>query len=315
MLVVHGSLPVPDVARGAVLAIGNFDGVHRGHKALLSEAVKTAKTLSRKAGAVIFEPQPREFFHPEEAHFRLTPLSEKLRLLELFGLDLVAVLDFNAELAGLSADQFVEQILVRSYNVAHVVIGYDFRFGKARAGTPELLCSAGETYGFGVSVINQQAEEGEVFSSTAIRLHLAQGDVRGAAHALGHWWRVTAPVISGQKLGTELGFPTANVELPRGTALRHGIYAARVVIGEEIHDGAAYFGTRPSADDGPVRLEVFILDFQGDLYDREIAIEFVDFIREDKRFETFDALKAQIVEDCVQARAILSAVREKPPII
>ncbi|CFW98762.1 bifunctional riboflavin kinase and FAD synthetase [Candidatus Filomicrobium marinum] len=315
MLVVHGSLPVPDVARGAVLAIGNFDGVHRGHKALLAEAVKTAKALSRKAGAVIFEPQPREFFHPEEAHFRLTPLSEKLRLLELFGLDLVAVLDFNAELAGLSADQFVETILVRTYDVAHVVIGYDFRFGKARAGTPESLCQAGEKHGFGVSVINQQAEEGEVFSSTAIRLHLAQGDVRGAAHALGHWWRVAAPVISGQKLGTELGFPTANVELPRGTALRHGIYAARVVIGDEIHDGAAYFGTRPSADDGPVRLEVFILDFQGDLYDREIAIEFVDFIREDKRFETFDALKAQIVEDCVQARAILSAVREKPPII
>jgi riboflavin kinase/FMN adenylyltransferase len=312
MLVVLGDQPIPESARGAILAIGNFDGVHRGHTALLQEAMKTARASGRKAGVLVFEPQPREFFHPEEPHFRLTPLPEKLRLFEETGLDLVVVLKFNAELASLPADDFITAVLVSRLGVAHVVIGYDFFFGKRRGGTPETMRLAGEKLGFGVSVVAQQAEEGEIFSSTAIRLHLAQGDVRGAAHALGHWWRVSAKVVSGQKLGTELGFPTANVELPAGTALRHGIYATRVIIGDKVHQGAAYFGTRPSADDGPVRLEVFILDYSGDLYDREIAIEFVDFIRDDKRFGSLDALKAQIAEDCARARAILSATGPKP---
>ena len=314
MLVIDGRQPVPEAARGSVLAIGNFDGVHRGHKALLTEAKRVAAAAGRLAGAVVFEPQPREFFHPEEHHFRLTPLPEKLRLFEMAGLDLVAVINFDAQFARLSADEFISRILVDTYGVAHVVIGYDFSFGHRRGGTPETMRQAGERLGFGVSVVGQQAEEGEVFASTAIRLHLAQGDVHGAAQALGHWWRVSALVISGQKLGTELGFPTANVELPPGTALRHGIYAVRVIIGDEIHQGAAYFGTRPSADDGPVRLEVFVLDFTGDLYDREIAIEFVDFIREDKRFATLDALKAQIADDCARARSILATAGEKPPI-
>lgn len=312
MLVILGNQPVPDSARGNVLAIGNFDGVHRGHKALLQQAKKVAKALSRLAGAIVFEPQPREFFHPEEPHFRLTPLPEKLRLFEEIGLDLVAVLNFDAKLANLPAEDFITDILVQTFDVAHVVIGYDFSFGKGRGGTPETMRAAGERYGFGVSVVAQQAEEGEVFSSTAIRLHLAQGDVRGAAHALGHWWRVNGRVVSGQKLGTELGFPTANIELPRGTALRHGIYAARVIIGNEVHQGAAYFGTRPSADDGPAMLEVFVLDYTGDLYDRELGIEFVDFIREDKRISSFDALKAVIAEDCVRAREILLAAGPKP---
>lgn len=312
MLVILGNEPFPERARGAVLAIGNFDGVHRGHKALLREAMKNARASGRQAGVIVFEPQPREFFHPEEPHFRLTPLPEKLRLFEEIGLDLVAVLNFDAKLAGLSADEFISDVLVRTFGIAHVVIGYDFFFGKRRGGTPETMRAAGQEFGFGVSVVAQQAEEGEIFSSTAIRLHLAQGDVHGAAHALGHWWRVSAQVVSGQKLGTELGFPTANVELPPGTALHHGIYATRVIIGEEVHQGAAYFGTRPSADDGSVRLEVFVLDYSGDLYDREIAIEFVDFIRDDKRFASFDALKAQIAEDCARARAILSAAGPKP---
>lgn len=314
MLVIRGRQQLPERARGGVLAIGNFDGVHRGHKALLREAMHIAKAESRQAGVVIFEPQPREFFRPEEPHFRLTPLPEKLRLLEEIGLDFAVVLDFDAELAGLPADDFITEVLVKTYGLAHAVIGYDFYFGKARGGTPETMRAAGQKLGFGVSIIDQQAEEGEIFSSTAIRLHLVQGDIRAVTRALGHWWRVSARVISGQKLGTKLGFPTANVELPRGCALLHGIYATRVLIGDEVYLGAAYFGTRPSADDGPVRLEVFVLDFEGDLYDQEIAIEFVDFIREDKRFSDLETLKAQIAEDCTRARAILSAAGDRPRI-
>lgn len=314
MLVIRGRQQLPEGARGGVLAIGNFDGVHRGHKALLRKAMQIAKAASHPAGVMIFEPQPREFFHPNEAHFRLTPLPEKLRLLEEMGLDFAVVLDFNAELASLPADDFITEVLVGSYGLFHAVIGYDFYFGKARGGTPDTMRAAGEKLGFGVSVIAQQGEEGEIFSSTAIRLHLVQGDIRAATHALGHWWRVTARVISGQKLGTTLGFPTANVELPPGCALLHGIYATRVLIGGVVYSGAAYFGTRPTVDNGPVRLEVFVLDFTGDLYDQEIAIEFVDFIREDKRFSSLDALKAQIAEDCAKARAILSAAGERPQI-
>jgi len=314
MLVIRDGQQLPERARGGVLAIGNFDGVHRGHKALLREAVRIGKAASRPAGAIIFEPQPREFFHPDEAHFRLTPLAEKLRLLEEIGLDFAIVLDFNAELASLPAEDFITKVLVETYGLTHAVIGYDFYFGKARGGTPDTMRAAGEKLGFGVSVIAQQGEEGEIFSSTAIRLHLVQGDIRAATYALGHWWRVNARVISGQKLGTSLGFPTANVELPPGCALLHGIYATRVLIGGAVYFGAAYFGTRPTADNGPVRLEVFVLDFNGDLYDREIAIEFVDFIREDKRFPSLDELKAQIAKDCEQARAILSAAGDRPQI-
>ncbi|KUO68527.1 MAG: bifunctional riboflavin kinase/FMN adenylyltransferase [Alphaproteobacteria bacterium BRH_c36] len=315
MLILRDGDDTPESARGGAVAIGNFDGVHRGHKALIAKALEEARSRNAPAGVIIFEPHPSAFFHPDEPHFRLTPLPEKLRLLAGLGLDFVVVLDFNATLAGMSAQQFVENILVERLGVAHVVIGYDFFFGRKRSGTAETMLEAGKAAGFTTCIVEQQAEDGEVFSSTAIRLHLAQGDVAGAARLLGHWWRVGGRVAEGNKLGRDLGFPTANVNLPPGTSLKHGIYAVRVMLGDGSRHGlagAAYYGLRPSVDNGSARLEVFILDFEGDLYGQEIAVEFVGYVRGDRRFEDLAAMTAQITKDCDKAREILKSASPCP---
>jgi riboflavin kinase/FMN adenylyltransferase len=312
MRIIHGIDNFPASARGAALAIGNFDGVHRGHQALLVATRDEAVRLGAQTGAVVFEPHPREYFQPDKPHFRLTQLPLKLRLLEQFGLDVAIVLAFDAGLAGLSADAFIARVLVDALAARQVVVGYDFRFGKGRGGDPEGLRRTGEALGFGVTVIGQVAEAGEVFSSSAIRAELAQGDVEGAAQMLGWWWRVAGVVRSGAKRGTGLGFPTANIALAPGTALAHGIYAVRVHADGSQHTGAAYLGTRPTFDDGAPVLEVFLFDFDGDLYGREIEVEFIDFIRPDRRFDGAAALQAQMERDCDRAREVLARAPAQP---
>ena len=220
---------------------------------------------------MVFEPHPREFFQPDEQQFRLTPLTRKLVLFEELGLDVAFVEPFNAELAAIPAQAFIERVLVAGLGVGHVVIGYDFYFGNKRGGNPELMVRAGEELGFGVTVMPPVAESGEAFSSSAVRLHLAQGDVKGAAYMLGEPWRVRGKVVGGAKRGTNLGFPTANIPMPKGTTLGHGIYAVRAHFDGTAHDAAAYLGTRPTFDDGMPVLEVFLFDFTGDLYGRDIA--------------------------------------------
>jgi riboflavin kinase/FMN adenylyltransferase len=262
----------------------------------------------------VFEPHPREYFQPDKPHFRLTPLPLKLRLMEEFGIDLAIVLAFDGRLAALSADEFVTRVLVDRLAARQVVVGYDFRFGKGRAGNPESLRREGDRLGFGVSVIGQVAEAGEVFSSSAIRAELALGDVKGAAQMLGWWWRVSGVVRSGAQRGTGLGFPTANITLPEGTALAHGIYAVRIYTGVSHYAGAAYLGTRPTFDAGAAILETFLFEFDGDLYGREIEVEFIDFIRPDRRFDTAHALQAQMDQDCSRARDILARAGTKPPV-
>jgi riboflavin kinase/FMN adenylyltransferase len=312
MIVLEGIDKVPPEARGAALAVGNFDGVHRGHQALLQAAKDAAAASGGKAGVILFEPNPREFFQPDKPHFRLTPLPRKLELIAALGLDLAVVLRFDAALAQLSADAFIERVLVERLHAAHAVVGYDFRFGKGRAGDPETLRRAGAAKGFGVTVVAQVAAGGEVFSSSAIRAELAQGDVRGAAEMLGHYWRVGGTVIGGAKRGTILGFPTANIALAPGTALAHGIYAVRVGVDGTSHSGAAYLGTRPTFDDGAPLLEVFLFDFHGDIYGREITVDFVDHVRADRRFDSVEALKAQMQRDCDRARAVLATAPAEP---
>jgi len=313
MHVLNGYDHVPANARGAVLALGNFDGVHRGHQVLLGQAVSIGRSLKRPSGCMAFEPHPKEFFQPDHPHFRLTQPNEKIALLRKMGLDVAVIVPFNKTFAGLSATDFIERVLVAGLGVRHVVIGYDFFFGKNRSGTPETMRRAGEEMGFGVTVVEPVAEAGEVFSSSAIRLLLAQGDVKDAAHELGHWWRVSGKVVGGAKRGTFLGFPTANIPLPKGTALGHGIYAVRVHLDGARHDGAAYLGTRPTFDDGKPVLEVFLFEFDADIYGRQIEVEFIDFIRPDRRFDTPEALKAQMTADCDKARAILAAVELNDP--
>jgi riboflavin kinase / FMN adenylyltransferase len=314
MLVVHGYKDVPPEARGAVLAIGNFDGVHRGHQALVAAALATAREEKVPVGVLLFEPHPREFFHPEEPHFRVTTLADKLAIFEDLGLDVAIVLPFDAELANLPAEDFIAQVLVSGLGVRHVVIGHDFYFGKNRGGTPETLQAAAAANGFGITIIAPVADDGEVFSSSVIRLRLAQGDVKGAARMMGRWWCVGGDVVGGAKRGAGLGFPTANVPMPRGTALGHGIYAVRTYIGDERYDGAAYLGTRPTYDDGKPVLEVFMFDFDGDLYGREIVVEFIDFVRADRKFDSSEALIAQMQQDCARAQSILDGTTQIPTI-
>jgi riboflavin kinase / FMN adenylyltransferase len=318
MHVVHGFEHVPPQLRGAALAIGNFDGVHLGHQALMAKVQHIAHGAasprqSAIAGVMVFEPHPRKLFQPERPHFELTPIDQKLALLRRYGMDLTVVVPFNATLAGLSATDFVERVLVAGLGLNHVVVGYDFHYGKGRTGSPETLKRAGVDYGFGVSIIDQVATAGEIISSSAIRAELAQGDVVGAAKLLGHWWRVGGVVRGGAKRGTDMGYPTANTPLMPGTALAHGIYAVRVYVDGARHHGAAYLGTRPTFDDGAAVLETFLFDFDADLYGQSIEIEFIDFIRADRKFDTMAALVSQMDIDCANARARLIAIDASDP--
>ena len=306
MYVIHGHKHVPIEFRGAAVAIGNFDGVHRGHRALIAEAGRQARAKRVSSAVMVFEPHPREFFQPDEQQFRLTPLKRKLALFEKLGLDLAFVEPFDAELAALRAEAFIERVLVAGLGVGHVVIGYDFYFGNKRGGNPELMVRAGEELGFGVTVMPPVAEDGETFSSSTVRLHLAQGDVMGVAHMLGEPWRVSGKVVGGAKRGTGLGYPTANVPMPKGTTLGHGIYAVRVYFDGVAHDAAAYLGTRPTFDDGMPVLEVFLFDFGGDLYGREMEVEFIDFIRGDRKFRSVEELVVQMDQDIDKVRAVLA---------
>lgn len=307
MQVVHGYSHVPITARSSTIAIGNFDGVHRGHRALISETVAKARELGRPSGVMIFEPHPREFFQPAEPLFRLTPLNRKLALFEKLGLKLAFVQNFDQHFAQLSAQEFIERVLVAGLGVSHVIIGYDFYFGHKRAGNPQMLVEAGRNLGFGVTVMAPVAEAGEVFSSSAVRVYLAQGDVKGATHVLGDTWRVQGRIVGGAKRGTGMGFPTANIPMPKGTALAHGIYAVRAHVDGAVHNAAAYLGTRPTFDNGMPVLEVFLIDFTGDLYGHEMEVEFVDFIREDRKFHSAEALVVQMEEDVAKIRAVLAA--------
>lgn len=312
MQVLNGYRDVPAQLKGCVLAIGNFDGVHRGHQVLLLEARRQAELLKARAGVMVFEPHPRSFFRPNEPLFALTPIDEKIRLFESLRLDFVAIIPFDREFAGLTPEAFADRVLGGGFGARHVVIGYDFYFGKGRAGTPETMRQLGTTRGFEVSVIAPVAEAGEVFSSSAVRARLSAGDVRGAAIELGHWWRVKGKVSGGARRGTGMGFPTANIALSHGTALGHGIYAVRVLLGERTLRGAAYFGQRPTFDNGAPILEVFLFDFDGNLYGREIEVEFIGYVRPDQRFPDMDALILQMQKDCERARVMLAEADDEP---
>ncbi len=306
MRVLRSHQPVPAALKGSVIAIGNFDGVHLGHQAVIRREEGLARALGAPFAAMVFEPHPRQLFQPDKPFFRLTTLETKLELLGGLGLDLAVVVDFDAALAGLTAEAFVDRQLVEWLAVRHVVVGYDFNFGKGRSGTPEILRVMGADKGFGVTVVEPAESGGIKHSSSRIREFLAAGDVAGAAGVLGRFWQIRGEVISGHKIGTGLGFPTANIRLDPGILLKHGIYAARVHLDGHRLDAAAYLGTRPTLDNGQPLLEVFLLGFTGDLYGKTIGVELVEHLRDDQAFAGLEALTAQIAEDVAAARRVLS---------
>lgn len=300
---------------GAVVAIGNFEGVHRGHRAVIAVAQARARALSRKAAVLTFEPHPRAVFNPDEPVFRLTDEAAKLRLLARTGLAGAIVMRFDAALAALSAEDFVRRILMERFAIAGVVVGFDFHFGKGRAGSPDFLAEAGRRDGFTVDIVPSFADGGTRISSGTIRTALAAGEVETAAGLLGYPWFVTGAVVHGDKRGRELGFPTANLRLDPACGLKHGIYAVRVGLGGARYDGVANFGRRPMFDSGVVLLEVFLFDFNADIYGATLDVAFIHWIRPELTFATVGDLIRRMDEDRGLARAALARAGDTfPPI-
>ena len=302
-------------AKGAVVALGNFDGVHLGHRALLLEAKRIAAALERPFAALVFEPYPREFFRPNDEPFRLTPFRVKARLLSELGADLLIVLTFDTAMASMSAQDFVLDVLVNELGVSQVVIGKDFRFGQGRAGDAAVLGYMGEMEGFGTTVFSPVIADGRVkISSTDIREALKAGRPDEAARLLGHWWRVEGHVAPGEKRGRQIGYPTANLKLEHTLQPAFGIYAVRAHLPDgRVFDGAASYGIRPTFALASPLLEVHLFGFSGDLYGALIAVELIAYLRPEARFETIDTLKAQIAADCEDAKRILARTGEKAP--
>lgn len=297
----------------AVYAIGNFDGLHLGHQAVIEQTRRLAEARGAPSALLTFEPHPADFFADRPVAFRLTTPELKVRLAEPLGLDGLVFMTFNAALAGLTAEDFVASVLVKRLDVGAVVIGWDFHFGKGRSGTPAFLEDAGRRLGFAVEIVGK-VEFGHgvggagIISSTTIRRALEGGDVAEAALGLGRRYEVSGPVVQGQRLGRTLGVPTANIVLAPTNRLAHGVYAVFAVVDGERRPGVASFGVRPTVDDnGPPLLEVHLIDFSGDLYGREMTVEFVERIREERKFESLGALIEAMNRDIERARAILAA--------
>jgi riboflavin kinase / FMN adenylyltransferase len=295
----------PGALRGAVLAIGNFDGVHRGHRAVIGAALARARALGRKAAALTFSPHPRLFFRPQQTLFQLSNERDKLRLLAATGLDGAIVMTFDAALAATSAEDFIKRILIDRFGIGGAVIGFDFHFGKNRGGSPAFLREQGARLGFAVDVAPPLEDEGRPVSSGAVRNALAAGKVVEAAELLGAPWFVSGAVIHGDKRGRELGFPTANIRLDPSCGLKHGVYAVRMGIEGRRYDGVANFGVRPMFDNGAPLLEVFLFDFDGDLYGKTVDVAFIGWIRPEQKFDSVETLKHQMAVDSAQARDAL----------
>jgi riboflavin kinase/FMN adenylyltransferase len=300
---------------GAVVAIGNFDGVHRGHRAVIGAALKRARALGRRAAAMTFTPHPRLFLRPQESLFQLSSERDKLRLLAATGLDGAIVMTFDAALAATPAEDFVTNILAKGLGIGGAAIGFDFHFGKNRGGSPAFLAEQGERLGFPVDIMPPLEDEGRPVSSGSVRAALAAGRVVEAAELLGAPWFVSGEVVHGDKRGRELGFPTANLKLEPACGLKHGIYAVRVDIAGKRHDGVASFGRRPMFDDGAPLLEVFLFDFDGDLYGRAIDVAFIGWIRHEQKFESIEALKRHMTADATQARDALKRAGKAFPLL
>jgi riboflavin kinase / FMN adenylyltransferase len=299
--------------RGAVVAIGNFDGVHLGHQRVIGEAGAVASRLGAAHAALTFEPHPRSVFRPQDPPFRLTPFRMKSRRIEALGVDLLFTLHFDLDFARRSAEEFIEGVLVQGLGARHVVVGYDFVFGHQRRGNPALLAERGAGLGFGVDIVAPVEEaSGAVYSSTRIREHLVGGRPREAAALLGRFWEIDGRVERGDQRGRTIGFPTANIFLQDYLRPAAGVYAVRAVLDQagatRWIDAVANFGTRPTFGGSDLRLEVHLFDYAGDLYGRHLRVALIEHLRPERKFSGIDALKAQIAEDAAQAREILKKV-------
>ncbi|MCJ7996964.1 bifunctional riboflavin kinase/FAD synthetase [Rhizobium cremeum] len=309
--------PLPESLKGGVIAIGNFDGVHRGHQTVLNRALELSRDRGVPALVLTFEPHPRSVFRPDQPVFRLTPAPLRASLLEAMGFHSVIEYPFDRAFSNRSAEEFVRSILVEWLGATEVVTGFDFHFGKGREGGPAFMMEAGKRHGFGVTLVDAFRDEGaEVVSSSRIRSLLREGNVAEAAGLLGYRFTVEAEVIKGQQLGRTLGFPTANMALAPEAGLKPGIYAVRLRRPDgSLHDGVASFGYRPTVtDNGAALLETFVFDFSGSLYGEHCRVSFFGHLRDELKFSGLEPLVEQIRKDEEEARALLAGVAPISPL-
>ena len=300
-------------ARGASVALGNFDGVHLGHRAVIGLAQAAGAAIGAPLGIVTFEPHPRQYFAPETLPFRLMNAEARTHRMEKIGVARLYELPFTAALASMPAEAFARDVLAVGLGVAHVVVGADFCFGKGRSGTAADMQAFGKAYGFGVTIADLIADAGLEISSTSIRAALTEGRPRDAARMLGHWHRIEGEVIHGEKRGRELGYPTANMALNGLHLPRFGVYAVKVDVltGPQAgsYSGAASLGVRPMFGVNQPNFETFLLDFTGDLYGQHLSVALIEYLRPELKFDGLPGLMTQMAVDCDQSRAVLTAVR------
>jgi riboflavin kinase/FMN adenylyltransferase len=303
-----GGSVVPPELRGGIVALGNFDGFHLGHQAVVGRAVERARAEGRPALVATFDPHPVRHFKPDVPPFRLTTLDQRERLFAEAGADAMIIFRFDAALAGLTALEFVADRLLDKIGAGGVVTGDDFTFGKARSGNVDVLADLGAKNGFSVDTVAPVALDGEAVSSSRIRDLLVAGDPRGAARLLTRPYAIEGVVQHGDKVGRTIGYPTANIDMGNYLRPAYGIYAVRGRLADgTMLEGAANLGVRPSFDPPRELLEPYFFDFDGDLYNQSIEVALVDFLRPEARFDDLDALKAQMALDCDKAKALLAA--------
>jgi riboflavin kinase/FMN adenylyltransferase len=280
---------------------------------VIDTAISRGRNTGKRAAVLTFEPHPRRFFYPDEPSFRLSNEAAKLRLLAATGADGAVVLTFDGALASLTAQEFVDRILIERLGISGAVIGFNFHFGKDRQGSPDYLAAEGARRGFSVDIVPRFEDSGRSVSSGAVRSALAAGHVEEAAELLGYPWFVTGQVVHGDQRGRTLGYPTANLRLDPGCGLKHGIYAVRVALGPERYEGVASFGRRPTFDNGAVLLEVFLFDFSGDLYGAALDVALVSWIRPELKFDNVDDLVHRMDEDSRRAHMALARAPDAFP--
>jgi riboflavin kinase/FMN adenylyltransferase len=298
---------LPASARGATVAMGNFDGVHLGHRVVIETASRAADA---PLGILTFEPHPRQYFAPDAAPFRLMNAESRANRLARLGVEQLYELPFGPVLAGLTPEAFAKDVLAEGLGVRHVTVGADFRFGKKRAGDVQTLADLGRRFGFGVTAVPLVGTGGQDYSSTAIRTALSEGRVRDAERMLGHWHRIEGEVVHGDKRGRDFGWPTANMRLEGLHLPRLGVYAVLVDVltGPDrlSCQGVASLGVRPMFGRNAPNLEVHLFDFDGDLYGEHLSVALVEFLRDEAKFDDVETLIDQIAADAGQARAVLS---------
>lgn len=304
---VRGWRGLANEERGASVALGNFDGVHRGHQRVIAAAALAAREIDAPLGVISFEPHPRRYFQPDAPPFRLMTLDQQARALEALGVDLLYVLPFDAEMAGMSDEAFAQRVLAEGLGVRHVSAGFDITFGKGRTGDPDSLNRYGAAHGFSVTIVDRMGDaEAEKFSSSAVRQALEQGHPERAGQILGRPFAIEGVVQRGQQLGRKLGFPTANIPMDDYVTPRLGVYATRTMLPDgRCVPGVANLGRNPTTGEVETRLEVWLFDFDEDLYGQTLETELVAFLRPEEKFDSLEALVAQVQADARAARDIL----------